>query len=87
MHFYISLQGRLFKCPLKNVMIDTHTQLYMMTSSKENMFPVTGPLWGESTGQLWIPPTKASDGGLWCFLWFAPEQMAEQTIETKYYLK
>ena len=29
-----------------------------------------------------IPLTKASDGDLWCFLWSAPEQTMEHTIET-----
>ena len=28
------------------------------------------------------PHTKASDAELWCFLWSAPEQTVEQTIET-----
>ena len=28
------------------------------------------------------PLTKASDAELWCFLWFEPEEMVEQTIET-----
>ena len=32
-----------------------------MTSSKGNIFRVTGPLWGESTGHRWIPPIKVSD--------------------------
>ena len=40
----------------------------------------TGHLWGESTGDRWIPST--SDAELWCFLWFAPEQTAEESIET-----
>ena len=31
----------------------------MMTSSNGNIFRVTGPLWGESTGHRWIPRTKA----------------------------
>ena len=26
--------------------------------------------------------TNASDAKLWCFLWSAPEQMVEQTVET-----
>ena len=46
----------------------------MMTSSNGNIFRVTGPLCGEFTGHQWIPLTKASDAGLWCFLWSAPEQ-------------
>ena len=41
----------------------------MMTSSNGSVFRVTGLLWGESTGQQWIPLTKASDAELWCFLW------------------
>ena len=45
----------------------------MMTSSKGNMFRVTGPLWGESTGHRWIPLTKTSDAVLWCFLWSVHE--------------
>ena len=30
---------------------------------------IIGPLWGESTGQWWIPLPKASDAKIWCFLW------------------
>ena len=41
---------------------------FMMTSSNGNIFHVTGPLWGESTG-------------VWCFLWFATEQTVEQWFE------
>ena len=51
---------------------------HMMTSSNGN---ITGPLWRESTGDRWIPLTKASDAELWCFLWSAPEHTVEQTIE------
>ena len=40
-----------------------------MMSSNGNIFHVTGPLWGESTGDRWFPLTKASDVELWCFLW------------------
>ena len=35
-----------------------------------------------TTRDRWIPPTKASDTELWCFLCSALEQTAEQTIET-----
>ena len=45
----------------------------MMTSSNGNIFRVTG--------HQWIPLTKASDTELWCFLWSAPVQTIEQTIE------
>ena len=41
--------------------------LYMITSSKRNIFRVTGPLCGEFVGHRWIPLTKASDAELWCF--------------------
>ena len=60
----------------------TLSWVFMMTSSNENIFHVTGPLWGESTGYRWIPLTKASDAELWCFLSSAPEQTVGQTIET-----
>ena len=52
-----------------------------MTSSNGNIFRVTGPLWGESIDDRWIPLTKASDVELWCFL-SMPEQTVEQTLET-----
>ena len=48
--------------------------LYMMTSSNENIFRVTGPLCGEFTCPRWIPRTKASDAELWCFLWYTSGQ-------------
>ena len=53
-----------------------------MTSSNGSIFRITGPLWGEYTGHRWIPLSKTSDAGLWCFLWSAPEQTVEKTIET-----
>ena len=43
-----------------------------MMSSNGNIFRVTGLLCGEFTGRRWIPLTKASDAGLWCFLWSLP---------------
>ena len=33
----------------------------MVTTSSENIFRITGPLLGESTGDRWIPLTKVSD--------------------------
>ena len=39
---------------------------FMMTSSKGNIFHVTGHLCGEFTGDRWIPRTKASDAELSC---------------------
>ena len=44
-------------------------------------FRVTGPSWGETTVYQLIPLTKASDTELWWFLWSAPEQTFEQTID------
>ena len=49
----------------------------MMTSSNGNIFRVTGPLWGEFTGDRWIPLTNASDAELWYFLWYVPEQTVD----------
>ena len=54
----------------------------MMTSPNGNTSRVTGTLWGEFTGDQWIPFTKASDAGLSRFLWSSPEQTVESTIET-----
>ena len=42
-------------------------QYSMMASTNENIFRVTDPLWGESTGHQWIPLAKASDAELRCF--------------------
>ena len=50
----------------------------MMTSSNGNIFRVTGLLCGDR----WISLTKPSDAQLWCFLWSAPQQTVEQTMET-----
>ena len=58
------------------------TWLNMMMSLNWNIFHVTGHLCGEFTGRRWIPLPKANDAGLWCFLWSAPEQTVEKTIET-----
>ena len=46
---------------------------FLMTSWNGNIFRVTGPLCGESTGHRWIPRAKASYAELWCFLWSATE--------------
>ena len=45
-------------------------------------FPRSWPYMGEFTGHRWIPLIEASDAELWSFLWSAPEQIVEQTIET-----
>ena len=45
-------------------------------------FPHYGHNLRESTGHRLVPLTKVCDAELWCFLWSAPEQMVEQTIET-----
>ena len=55
----------------------------MMTSSYGNIFHVTGPLWGESTGHRWIPLTKASDVDVDVFSDLCLNKwLSEQTIET-----
>ena len=37
------------RCPM------TNKAIFIMTSSNGNIFRVTGPLWGESTGHRWFP--------------------------------
>ena len=59
-----------------------HIHISMMTSPNGDLFRVTGPLCRESTGDQWIALTKTSNAELWCFLWSAPEQTAEETIKT-----
>ena len=46
------------------------TSYHMMTSWKH--FPRYWSFVVEFTGDRWIPRTKASDAGLWCFLWSGP---------------
>ena len=46
---------------------------------KDNVFRIIGPFWGDR----WIPLMKAGDAELCCFLWSAPEQTVEQTVETQ----
>ena len=47
---------------------------------KWKIFSRYWPLLRESTGHRWIPLTKASDAGFWCFLQCAPEQTVDQII-------
>ena len=42
-------------------------------SGHENAFCVSGPKWGESTGDQWIPSQRASNEGIWSFLCYDPE--------------
>ena len=50
---------------------------FMMPSSKGNISTLLGHCEGN---HRWIPLTKASDAGLWCFLWSALEQTVEWII-------
>ena len=43
---------------------DEAQRKHMMTSSNGNIFRLTDPLCGESTGPRWIPRTKAIDADL-----------------------
>ena len=45
-------------------------------------FSITDPLWGESTGHRWIPSQRPVTRSFDFFLWSAPEQTYDQTIET-----
>ena len=60
---------------------------YMVTSSNGNRFRVNSPLWGQSTGHMWIPLAKASDAELWYFLWSALEQKFGQTMRRRWFEK
>ena len=62
---YRKFQLSFINYPFLSVVIPCH---FMMTSSNRNIFRVTGPLWGDSTGHRWIPLSKASDPELWCFI-------------------
>ena len=48
----------------------------MMTSSNGNGFRFTGPLWGESAGQLRIPSQRASNAGFDVFFDVKSKQTA-----------
>ena len=48
--------------------------IHMMTSSNGNIFRVTCPLWGATTGHRWIPSQRQVTRSFDCFLWCAPEQ-------------
>ena len=71
---YISESAWLRLGALSNSSHNRLLGLATMMSWSGNIFPITGPLCGDS-------PYKASDTKLWCFLWSAPEQTVEQTIE------
>ena len=49
----------------------------MMAWTNWNISRITGPLWGEFAGHLWIPLIKANGAVPWCFHWSAPEQTVE----------
>ena len=55
---------------------DMEMYINMMTLRMET-FSTLPAICEESIGHL----TKASDTALWCFLWSAPQQMAEWTFE------
>ena len=80
-HYDVNVMGSHFKISTMNPGVFLK---YFQTTlvSLRNIFCLTGPLYGEVTGYRWIPLTTASDVELWCFLWSAPEQTFEQTIET-----
>ena len=43
-------------------------------------FPVTGPLWGESTSHRWIPPQRASDMGFDAFFDVSLNQLLHKQL-------
>ena len=69
------LQPALFQH--RRLISNANTYIHIYVYISHYIFRVTGP-----SGHRWIPPSKASDAELCRFLWSAPEQMDEQTIET-----
>ena len=69
-------------CGMGVIACDVTVKCCMMASSNGNIFHVTGLSWGKCTDHRLIPLIKASDAELWCFVWSAPEETADQTIET-----
>ena len=57
----------------------------MVTLWNGNIFRITGPLCGETTGHRSIPLIKASDGELWCPLWSAPEQRLSKQSRRRWF--
>ena len=45
-------------CDFSQLEIPIRYKYYIMTSSNGNIFCVTAPLWGESTGHRWIPSQR-----------------------------
>ena len=67
---YIFLPTPKRKCRrVDGICVTGCNEQHMMTPLNWNIFRVTGPLWAESIGHRWVPPTKASDAELWWFLW------------------
>ena len=68
----------------------TKFQLEILTTStisaihifRENSLESSWNVSETTPSQRWIHLTKASDAELWYFLWSAPEQTDEQTLET-----
>ena len=71
---HVSKRGHWYLRGQSNVHWSTYIYTDVMTPSNGNIFRVTGPLWGESTGHRWVPLTKASAAELWCFIWSTPEK-------------
>ena len=67
-----------YLCPLR-------LQFYMMTSTNGNIFRITGPSYGEFTGDWWIPPTKPSDADLWCFFWICTLQTLNKQSRRRWF--
>ena len=61
-------------CGVETFHADEYSGWTMMTSSKGNIFRVTGHLCREFASHQWIPRSKASDADLWCFLWSVPDK-------------
>ena len=66
--FNMNMLSHQYRSPIINI---RRSHPLMMTWSNGNIFRFIGPLWGKSTGDRWIPLTKASDAELWYLLFCA----------------
>ena len=81
--WYCSLGWRTYP---ENVSVPRLKTQNMMMSSNGKIFGVIGRLYGESIRGIHESPVESPHKDQWrgalCFLWFAPEQTVEQTMET-----
>ena len=92
-NYRVQLRSRYNKNMMKNIATLTHQNIYdyhhwsfkqrrTWWRDQTELSLRKWPFVRGTTGNRWIPSTKASGAELWCFLWSTTEQTVEQTIET-----